>query len=188
MEIAIKLQTDEKALIQACIREERWAQKELYETYYSSMMGVCLRYANSSDEARDILHEGFLKVFRNIARYQIGTSLNGWVRQIMVNTAIDIYRKNVYRRTEQIENAAAIEATDTDIVGHFTAQDIMNAVQQLTPTYRTVFNLYALEGYSHKEIAEALNITESTSRSNLMKARTRLQEMLTSKIAAYDSQ
>ncbi|MGK0390562.1 MAG: RNA polymerase sigma factor (sigma-70 family), partial [Maribacter sp.] len=93
MEFTLSLKHKEEDFINACIQKERWAQKQLYETYYSKMIGVCLRYARDPDEAKDILHEGFIKVFRHISKYQPGTSLNAWIKRIMVNTCIDYYRK-----------------------------------------------------------------------------------------------
>lgn len=186
MEMDIAFPFEEDYLIKACIQGERWAQKVLYEQYYSSMMGVCLRYSSNQEEALDILHEGFIKVFKNISKYQPGTSLSSWIRRIMVNTSIDYYRKNVRRRTEDIEEAFHLTSSDADAISQCTEKEILEAVQQLTPAYRTVFNLYVLEGYSHKEIAELLNITESTSRSNLVKARTKLKELLTSRRYGYE--
>jgi RNA polymerase sigma factor (sigma-70 family) len=142
------------------------------------MMGVCLRYANNQDDALDILHEGFIKVYRHIAKYQPGTSLIAWIRRIMVNTAIDYYRKNVRRRAEDIDEAYDLSSDTPDAIAQCSEQDILQAIQKLTPSYRTVFNLYVIEGFSHKEIGEQLDITESTSRSNLVKARLKLQVIL----------
>ena len=178
MEIALSTNHNENKLIRACIRNERWAQKVIYEEYYGSMMGVCLRYASTEDDALDILQEGFIKVFRNIGKYKPGTSLHSWIRRVMVNTAIDYYRKSIRRRTEDITTAYQVTSKDVDAISRCTEKEILAAVQQLTPTYRTVFNMYVVEGYSHKEIGEFLNITESTSRSNLVKARSRLKDIL----------
>jgi RNA polymerase sigma factor (sigma-70 family) len=186
MDIALPLNLEEKDLIEACIRKERWAQKLVYEEYYSKMMGVCLRYSNSEDAALDILHEGFIKVFKNISKYQAGTSLGAWIRRIMVNTSIDYYRKSIRRRTEDIEHAYGIGADTADAVSQCTEKEILESVQQLSPAYRAIFNLYVIEGYSHKEIAAMLDITESTSRSNLVKARTKLKEILTSRFYGYE--
>jgi RNA polymerase sigma-70 factor (ECF subfamily) len=169
-------------LIQACVRRERWAQKVLYEEYYSRMMGVCLRYATDEEEALDILHEGFIKVFRHVGKYKPGTSLSAWIRRIMVNTAIDYYRKNSRRRTEDMDEAYDISTNDPDAISRCTEQEILEAIQELTPSYRAVFNLYVIEGYAHKEIAELLDITESTSRSNLVKARLKLKEILSERL------
>lgn len=142
------------------------------------MLGVCLRYSNSEEDAQDIMHEGFIKVFNNIRKYQTGTSLSAWIRRIMVNTAIDFYRKNIRRRTEDIEQAHSLSTQEADAISRCSEKEILQAVQKLTPAYRTVFNLYVIEGYSHKEIGDLLNISESTSRSNLVKARIKLKEIL----------
>lgn len=179
MDFALKLERAETDLVAALTRQERWAQQLLYEQYYGKMMGVCLRYAGSRDEALDLLHEGFIKVFQNIGRYRPGTSLPAWIRTIIVNTCIDYYRKTIRRRTEDITDAHQVSNDDPDVLSHLTEQEILSAVQELSPAYRAVFNLYVVEGYSHKEIADALQITESTSRSNLVKARSKLQEHFT---------
>ncbi len=168
----------ESLLIQACVKEEAWAQKMLYETYYPKMIGVCMRYSNDYEDARDILNEGFIKVFRFIEKYKIGTSLESWIRRIMINSSIDYYRKEIRHRSEDIDTAMYKLSDQTDVVSDFSAQDILKAVQKLPPAYRAVFNLYVIEGYSHKEVSEELGITESTSRSNLVKARNRLKDML----------
>ncbi|MEM8906838.1 MAG: sigma-70 family RNA polymerase sigma factor [Bacteroidota bacterium] len=185
MDIALQFQREEQNLITACIKRERWAQKQLYEAHYSKMMGVCLRYSNNREDALDILHEGFIKVFKNISKYQPGTSLAAWIRRIMVNTSIDFYRKSIRRRTEDIEQAYHISSSDEDAVSKCTEKEILAAVQTLSPAYRAVFNLYIIEGYSHKEIAAQLGITESTSRSNLVKARLKLKAILATKYVDY---
>lgn len=176
--IALPIDFAEDNFISACIRKEMWAQKRLYEDYYPAMMGVCLRFANNEEDAVDILHEGFIKVYKHIAKYQPGTSLSAWIRRIMVNTSIDYYRKNIRRRTDDIEQAYHLSTEEADAVSQFSEQEILQAIQVLTPAYRAVFNLYVVEGYSHKEIGEMLDITESTSRSNLVKARMKLQQLL----------
>ena len=185
MDIALQFQREEQDLITACIHRERWAQKKLYEDHYSKMMGVCLRYSNNREDALDILHEGFIKVFKNIGKYQPGTSLAAWIRRIMVNTSIDFYRKNIRRRTEDIEKAYHVSSSDEDAVSKCTEKEILAAVQSLSPAYRAVFNLYIIEGYSHREIAEKLGITESTSRSNLVKARLKLKAIIAVKFVDY---
>ena len=177
MDVALPLEHPvEHELVSALLRRERWAQHQLYQSYYGKMMGVCLRYAGSRDEALDLLHEGFMKVFQHIGRYRPGTSLPAWIRTVMVNSCIDHYRKTIRRRTEDLTEAHGLSNDDPDALSHLTEQEILDAVQQLSPAYRAVFNLYVVEGYSHKEIADALQITESTSRSNLVKARLKLQE------------
>jgi RNA polymerase sigma factor (sigma-70 family) len=182
MDFALTLERVEQDLITALARQERWAQQRLYQEHYSKMMGVCMRYASSRDEALDLLHEGFIKVFQNIGRYKPGTSLHAWMRTIVVNTCIDYYRRQARRRTEDIDTAIGVYDDDTpDILSNLTEQEILAAVQTLSPAYRAVFNLYVVEGYSHKEIGDALQITESTSRSNLVKARNKLQEYFAAK-------
>jgi RNA polymerase sigma factor (sigma-70 family) len=181
MDLVLRLEFEERDLVQACVARERWAQQKLYEDYYGKMMSVCLRYANNEDDALDILHEGFIKVFKHIASYQPGTALQAWIRRIMVNTAIDYYRKNIRRRTEDLESAYDLDNNEADAISQCSEKDILLAITQLTPAYRTVFNLYVIEGFSHREIGEQLGITESTSRSNLVKARMKLQAILTGK-------
>lgn len=171
--------SEEARLIAGCLAEERWAQKQLYEKHYGKMMGLCLRYSNNTEDAKDILNEGFIKVFRYLQRYKIGTSLEGWIRRIMINTSIDYYRKAIRHRTEDLEVAEQSPTIDEDPICKYSAKEILSIIQQLPPSYRAVFNLYAIEGYSHKEIAEQLDISESTSRSNLVKARTKLKALLT---------
>ena len=158
----------------------------LYEEYYSQMMGVCLRYSNHQEDALDILHEGFIKVFKNVSKYQPGTSLSAWIRRIMVNTAIDYYRKTIRRRTEDIEEAYDLSNDEADAISQCSEQEILAAIQELSPAYRAVFNLYVIEGYSHREIAQSLDITESTSRSNLVKARMKLRDMLGARNYGYE--
>ena len=182
MDFVLPFNYSEKEFIDACVRNERWAQKRLYEEHYSQMMGVCLRYARNEHDALDILQEGFIKVFRNITKYQPGTTLAAWIRRIMVNTAIDYYRKNIRRRTEDLDTAYESKSMDADAISQCSEKEILEAVQQLTPAYRVVFNLYVIEGYSHKEIAELMEITESTSRSNLVKSRMKLRAIINKKL------
>lgn len=170
---------DETSLVTACARGERWAQKALYESYFHQLLPVCNRYAANSSEAMDLLHEGFIKIFKNIDRYQPNTSLGAWMRRLTINTCIDQYRKEVRRRTEDVDASFDLSTDEADAVSQCSEKEILAAVQQLSPVYRTIFNLYAIEGFSHKEIGEQLGITESTSRSNLVKARQKLKGALT---------
>jgi RNA polymerase sigma-70 factor (ECF subfamily) len=186
MDFTLSLEQSESQLIAACARGERWAQQKIYEDYYGSMMPVCLRYAANHDEALDMLHEGFIKVFAKIGKYQAGTSLGAWIRTLMVNSCIDAYRRNARRRTEDIDQIYHLSYDEPDALSNISEQEILAAVQSLSPAYRAVFNLYAVEGYSHKEIGEALNITESTSRSNLVKARIKLKEYFVSRRIEFD--
>lgn len=178
MDVAINILANEEDFIAACVRKERWAQQKLYEDNYSNLMGVCLRYACDENEALDILHEGFIKIFRYISKYEAGTSLSAWLRRIMINTAIDCYRKNVRRRTEDLDQIKNVTTKQPSAISNMREREILDAVQQLSPAYRMVFNMYIIEGFSHKEIGESLGITESSSRSNLVKARNKLKEIL----------
>lgn len=161
-------------------------QKALYERYYSSMMVVCYRYARDKDEAKDLLHDGFMKIFRSLHKFNFTGSLEGWMRRLMINSAIDHYRKrrNIFSLSEtNIQNEIADhESGEEDIYSSFNTQMILEAVQNLSPAYRTVFNLYAIEGFSHKEIAEKLNINIGTSKSNFAKARMNLKQQLEQKL------
>ena len=170
---------EEVQLINACINNERWAQKRLYEDNYSTLMSVSLRYAGTHEDALDILHESFIKVFRNIHLFNPGTSLLAWMKRIVINTAIDYYRKDVRRKAESLDLAVTSASDIPDAVSHLTSEEILKALQRLPGSYRSVFNLYVIEGYSHKEISDMLHINESTCRSNLVKARNRLKAILT---------
>lgn len=179
MDYSICIKDDEARFVAALVKGNREAQRALYEAYFSPLMAICQRYTGSEDEAMDLLHESFIKIFAKIGRYETGTALLAWMRRITVNTAIDYYRRQVRRRTEDIERAYHLSTEEPDAISDFSAREILAAVQQLPPTYRTIFNLYVIEGYSHKEIGERLGITDSTSRSNLVKARAKLQKALT---------
>ncbi|HMR88425.1 MAG TPA: RNA polymerase sigma factor [Saprospiraceae bacterium] len=178
MDIVLQQRFDETTFIEACINNERWAQKKLYEDNYSTMMTLALRYANCNDDALDILHEGFIKVFKNMYKYHVGTSLQAWIKRIIINTAIDYYRKEVRRKEEDLELAYNVSSNEPDAISNMSSEEILKALQQLSYSYRSVFNLYVIEGYSHKEIGEMMHITESTCRSNLVKARTKLKNIL----------
>lgn len=188
MDFTLTLERIETDFIAALHRQERWAQQQLYEQHYGRMMGVCMRYASSRDEALDLLHEGFIKIFQNISRYKPGTSIQAWMRTIVVNTCIDYYRRQARRRTQDIDSVQVSQMSDDDpdVLSNLTEKEILDAVQTLSPAYRAVFNLYVVEGYSHKEIGDALHITESTSRSNLVKARTKLQEHFAAKRMQFE--
>jgi len=142
------------------------------------MMALSLRYAGNSEDALDILHEGFIKVFKNLHKYQTGTSVNAWIRKIIVNTAIDFYRKDIKRRSDELDSAKHVCTTIPDAISTLSSEEILKALQRLPHSYRSVFNMFVIEGYSHREISELLGINESTCRSNLVKARTKLRELL----------
>lgn len=140
------------------------------------MYGICLRYSKDATEAEDNLQEGFVKVFTKIGQYSFNGSFEGWMRRVIVNTALEKYRKkNHLYPVEDITVYESVTWTD-DVVEEISAKELMNVIQELPPRYRMVFNLYAIEGYSHKEIAEEMGISEGTSKSNLSRARAILQK------------
>lgn len=167
-----------KLLIGRCIEKELNAQELLYRNFYGLAMSVCLRYSSSRSEARKIINDGFLKVFNNLHKYDAEKPFEPWVGRIMSNTAIDHYRA-------ELKHMSLVDITEIDeVFEHATIEhklyydELIKMVQQLPPSYRTVFNLYAVEGYTHEEIAQKLKISVGGSKSNLFKARKRLRELL----------
>lgn len=165
-------------LIRGCIESDRRMQEELYRRFSPRMYAVCLRYAGNAEEAEDILQEGFIKVFKKLDSFRNEGSFEGWIRRIFVNTAIEHFRRKKYLLpvTEKEENT--IEGKYTSVLDELGAKDIMALVQELSPGYRTVFNMYVVEGYTHKEIADQLGISEGTSKSQLSRAKVILQDMV----------
>jgi RNA polymerase sigma-70 factor (ECF subfamily) len=152
----------------------------LYQHFYGYAMSVCLRYCKSRDEALEILNDGFLKVFTRIGKYDQEKSFKGWIRKIMINTALDHYRKHrkhYETKSTDIQNLTDLSYNE-NALNCLAYEDLLNMVQKLSPAYRTVFNLHAIDGYTHEEIAEMLEISAGTSKSNLFKARANLQEMI----------
>lgn len=168
----------ESDLLEGCRRADRKMQHELYKRYAPKMYGVCLRYAGNAEEAEDILQEGFIKVFNKINSFRGEGSFEGWVRRIFVNTAIEHFRKKTYLQplTETEENT--VEGKYLSVLDNLAEKDIIQLVQQLSPGYRTVFNMYVVEGYTHKQIAEILGISEGTSKSQLSRAKLILQDLV----------
>jgi RNA polymerase sigma-70 factor (ECF subfamily) len=149
------------------------------------MYGLCLQYSKNPDEAKDILQDGFVKVFKNLVQYSYSGSFEGWVRKIFVNTAIESFRNKKMKFSDMEIQAYSEDFSFDSIVSEISAQEILAIVQDLSPQYRMVFNLYAIEGYTHKEIAEKLNISEGTSKSNLSRARSILQERVKEIMPVY---
>ena len=141
-------------------------------------MGICLRYSKHREEAVEIVNDGFMKVFNNLDKYTVGKSFKGWLRRIMINAAIDYYRKNEKHYNMLDISYANNQETEETALEQLSAQEIINAIQQLPASYRMVFNLFVIEGYKHEEIAAQLNITAGTSKSNLSMARSKLQKIL----------
>lgn len=169
---------DERTLIQNCRKGVSSAQKELYERFCGRMMGVCVRFAQNTDEAHDLLQEGFIRVFRKLDQYAFQGSLEGWIRRIMVTTAINYIKKHKERFCLPVEDKSDLVVTPAHNDGNLLHNDVMKAVMDLPLPYRTVVNLFAVEGYSHKEVAEMLGMNESTCRSQYSRARMLLQKML----------
>ena len=168
----------EEELIRGCLKNERLAQKRLYERYYGRMMGVCMRYSSHKEQATEILNLAFFKVFKTLEDFsKRGGNLEAWIYRIMVNTAIDYLRSEVRHAHSDIEKTVYAEDS-SDIVSEMSVAEILLLVNKLSPAYRMVFNLYVVEGYNHGEIAELLRINEGTSKSNLAKARANLQAMI----------
>lgn len=168
----------EEDLIKGCVRRERNAQKQLFDLYSAKMFGICYRYVKNPMEAEDILVTAFTKIFERIEQFKGEGSFEGWVRRIIVNESLTFLRK---ARSMYVE--ADLEEADRtpdydNISDHLEAEDLLNMIQQLPAGYRVVFNMYAIDGYSHKEIAEHLGISENTSKSQLSRARVYLQRML----------
>ena len=178
MNLTINKSITEDKLIDGCVKGKSWAQKGLYEKFSPLMLSVCMRYLKDRDDAEDVLVQGFMKVFQNVAKFRREGSFEGWIRRIMVNESLGFIRKNrsMYLETEieKAENDPDYSFLDNQLE----ADDLMKMIHQLPVGYRTVFNLYAIEGYSHAEIAEQLGINVNTSKSQLSRARTYLQKQL----------
>lgn len=166
-------------LIKRCKAGERKAQELLYKQFASKMLGVCNRYATDRMEAEDMLQNGFIKVFQKLEDYRGDGSFEGWVRRIMVHSSIEFYRKH-HKMMQLVELDDAQHETSVNplATAKLEAKDLLLLIQQLAPGYRIVFNLFAIEGYSHKEISEIIGITEGASKSQLSRARTILKEQV----------
>jgi RNA polymerase sigma factor (sigma-70 family) len=166
----------EAEIIDGCRTKQRELQKALYLRYYGTMYAVCLRYAKNRYEAEDILQEGFIKVFNNIKQFAGSGSFQGWIRRIMINSALELIQKRKLDITDfYIENA---EDSNDSVRSRIDTNDLLEIIEELPKGYRTVFNLYAIQGYQHKEIAEMLNVSEGTSKSQFARARNLLQAKL----------
>lgn len=170
---------DEQTLIRDCLKGSPIAQRKLFEKFAPKMMSVCLRYMKDAQEAEDILQDGFIKVFQKLNAYENTGSLEGWIRRIIVNTALDQIRKNSkFGYTDDIDEVGYKIENNDFAFEELVAQDLMNMINQMPEGYKVVFNMFAIEGYSHKEIADLLGITESTSKSQYSRARAYLRERL----------
>ena len=169
--------SEAEKIIKGCLSGDRRDQELLYRRYSPKFYAVSLQYSADTDEARDILQESFIKIFDNLGKFNHEGSFEGWMRRIVVNTALERYRNRYYlTRVDDIEETAEpVSEPDTDDFAGLEAYDLLNMIMELPPKYRMVFNLFAIEGYSHKEIGEMLRISEGTSKSNLSRARDILQ-------------
>lgn len=169
--------TEIRNIINGCLKGSRRDQELLYRRYAAKLYAACLQYSGNDEEARDILQEGFIKIFENLIHYKYEGSFDGWVRRIIVNTALEKYRSkhNLYRVDDIDQIPEQFAEPDNEDYAGLGARDLMEIIRELPPRYRIVFNLFAIEGYSHKEISEMMSISEGTSKSNLSRARVILQ-------------
>lgn len=170
---------DFASVIAACMAGSEQAQRYLFKSYFGYSKSICLRYTSSTEEAEDVLNEGFLKVFNNLDKYDPAYPFKVWLRTIMVNTAISYHRKNKkhYQNSITLEDTPYL-AFDEDIVSDITAEEILKLVQKLKPVYRNVFMLHVVDGYSHREVADMLEINEATVRSHFVRARGQLKNLI----------
>ena len=169
--------------IEKCLDNDPKSQGELYKHFAPKMYGICLRYAKNQMEADDVLQEGFIKVFRYLKDYRKEGSLEGWIRRTMVNTAINLYKKKIkYQKDVSLEQTEPINTEEESAIDKLSARELLDVIRELPDGYRMVFNLNVIEGYTHKEIGEMLNISENTSKSQLSRARSVLQEKLKNKV------
>jgi RNA polymerase sigma factor (sigma-70 family) len=172
---------DEHRLVEGCKAGERFWQELLYKQYSARMMALCLRYSKSREEAEDILQDGFVKVFSNIHQFRQSGSLEGWIKRIVVNMALENYRKNARKNISEtnISDLQIEDDVNQNILGEINKANLIQLIQSLPAGYQMIFNMYAIEGYSHKEIAEQLGISEGTSKSQLSRAKQILQKSIT---------
>jgi len=178
MKLVINKSVTEEELIQGCLNLDPKAQKQLYEKYSAKMFGVCLRYVKDYSEAEDVLVTAFMKVFDRLVQYKGQGSFEGWIRRVTINEALTFLRKyrNMYLEVEieKVDREPEFQKLENELE----VEDLLNMVKRLPEGYRTVFNLYAIEGYTHREIAKKLEINENTSKSQLSRARKLLQKYL----------
>lgn len=180
-----------KEIIKGCTLGNRKDQERLFKHFYGKMLGVCMRYTKDKDSAQEVVQEGFIKIFDKLGEFDFKGSFEGWIRRIMVNASIDATRKLKRSPIRTDETYLFVEKTqednfDFEQLTKLKAEYAVQAIQQLSPAYKAVFNLYVIENYTHKEIGEILNISEGTSKSNLAKAKMRLKKLLEEKFVKID--
>lgn len=173
-----KKKQSEINIIEDCVKGKPSAQKQLYELYFNYAMSIAMRYAGNREEAIEVVNDSFIKVFSGLDRFDSSQSFKAWFRQIVIYTAIDYFRKAVKNRHDSLDSLYVHQSVDPDIFSDLGEEEILKCVQQLAPGYRTVYVLYVVEGYKHHEIADMLQITEGSSKSNLSIARQKLRNML----------
>lgn len=170
---------DEKELLSACVKKDRRAQRVLYELYSPKMLTVCIRYVGEKERAMDTLHDGFITVFEKIGSYNGTGSFEGWLRRIFANTALMALRKgDVLKFSEELSDVAKEFTADSDTLSGINSKELLRLIASMPVGFRTVFNMYSIEGYNHQEIAKELKISEGSSRSQLSRARVWLQEKI----------
>src|SRR6185436_12972015 len=174
-----------RSTIQGCVLNDRLSQKKIYTSFYNYAMAICSLYTKNYDDSVEILNDGFLKIFKEIYRYQpayanVRSSFKGWLRKIMIHTAIDHFRKNHrHRFTKELDSETTrLSARDEDALDRISYDEIVRSMQKLTPGYRIIFNLFIIENFSHEEIAKQLGISIGTSKSNLARGKKQLQKIL----------
>lgn len=175
----VDTETTVQDLVNGCLSGDSKSQELLYKQFYGFAMGICIRYCSSRDEAVEVLNDGFLKVFINLKNFDITNRFEPWLKRILVNSSIDYYRKaKKHYYHNDVSEERLLEVSTASPVSTMNHEDLMKLVSGLPPAYRMVFNLYVIEGYSHKEIADLMQITESTSKSNLSRARGILRKQI----------
>jgi RNA polymerase sigma-70 factor (ECF subfamily) len=172
------MSTSEQEMIRGCIQGDRHCQKMLYDRFAGKMLAVCMRYAKDRAEAEDMLQEGFIKVFLNIERYKHEGSFEGWIRRIMIFTAINLFKYRTRKFQEDLDYEDYDAPYQDDLIEKISVKELLALIQQMPEGYRMVFNLYAIEGYTHNEIGQILGIAEGTSKSQYARARTYMQQVI----------
>tara|TARA_R100000005_G_C4996203_1_gene203054 strand:- start:1099 stop:1674 length:576 start_codon:yes stop_codon:yes gene_type:complete len=189
IEKRLKLTKIEKLLeltINGCKNNDRQSQQELYRSFYSYGMSICVRYTGNEADALEVLNDGFLKVFTHIEKFDISKPFKPWLRRIMVNASLDHINKNLKHNYMADITEANVQQSNEEAPDHnLNHEEILLKIGQLSPAYRAVFNLYVIDGYKHQEIAEQLGITESTSKANLTRAKAMLRAMLRKEVYQY---
>ena len=177
------LSVSEADLINGCLNKDRKMQELLYQRYSSKMYAVCLRYCKDAEDAQDLLQDGFVKIFKNLDRFRGEGSFEGWIRRIFVNTSIEHFRKSLKNFSVSDTQEITIEDPSWNALDNLAEKDIITMIQGLSPGYRQVFNMYVIEGYSHRDIGEILGISEGTSKSQLARAKGILKKMVEDKLS-----